>query len=480
MTLIPVIMAGGAGTRLWPVSRALFPKPFMRLPDGQSLLEKTMSRAAGLAGASGLLLVTNREYIFQSHDEYARVDSDLPLSGLLEPVGRNTAPALAMAAQHVRDAFGGDAIMMVMAADHVVGPQDEFGRAVESAAALARDGWIVTFGVKPAYPETGYGYIEVDRARSLGPGFAVAHFREKPDFDTASRYVADGNHFWNSGMFCFRADSFLDELAALQPALAKNAAASWAATRSRQAKLDPSSRNIEIDKETFVGLADISVDYAVIEKSRKVAVVLGDFEWSDIGSWRSVSELTAPDDDGNRVVGEGILLDTRNTYVQSDSRVIAAVGVENLMIVDTPDALLVADRDRAQDVKKVTEQLRARNHEAQRLHKTVHRPWGTYTVLEDGAGHKIKRIEVRPGASLSLQLHHHRSEHWVVVEGVAQVVRGEETVKLVANQSTYIPAETRHRLENIGKVPLVLIEVQTGSYLGEDDIVRFEDNYGRA
>ncbi len=479
MTVLPVILSGGSGSRLWPVSRALYPKPFLRLPDGRTLLRAAFERAGALAGAPGVLLVTNRDYAFQCQDEFAASGVERDLHTILEPAGRNTAPAIAVAAWFARERFGDHAILLAIAADHLIVPQDAFQSDVDAAAALAREGWIATFGIRPTYPEPGYGYIEIDRARPIGGGFATRKFKEKPAADLAARYILDGAHYWNAGIFCMRADLYLAELEIHQPALAAGAAAAWHAARERQESCDPAARSIELVPESFEALADISVDYAVIERSGRVAMVPASFEWSDIGSWRAVSELVAPDTDGNRFVGRAMALDTRNTFIQSAHRLTAAVGVEDLLIVDTEDALLVAHKSRAQDVKRITDRLRAENHEALKLHRTVHRPWGSFTVLEESAHHKIKRLSIKPGGCLSLQMHAQRSEHWVVVEGEARVTRDEQVIRLGRDQSTYIPAGARHRLENPGPEPLVVIEVQTGRYLGEDDIVRLEDRYGR-
>jgi mannose-1-phosphate guanylyltransferase len=481
VAILPVILSGGSGSRLWPVSRALYPKPFLRLPDGRSLLCAAFERAGALKGTPGTLLVTNRDYAFQCQDEFAAAGGATGgLYSILEPVGRNTAPAIAMAAWFARERYGDDTVLLAIAADHLIVPQDAFQSDVDAAAALAREGWIATFGIRPTYPETGYGYIEIDRERPVGGGFAAAKFKEKPAPDLAASFILDGAHYWNSGIFCMRADLYLAELEIHQPELAAGAAAAWRAARERQERLDPGSRTIELHPDSFNALPDISVDYAVIERSQRVAMVPANFEWSDIGSWRAVSELVAPDTEGNRIVGRALALDTRNTFIQSAHRLTAAVGVQDLLIVDTEDALLVAHSSRAQDVKRITDRLRAEGHETQKLHRTVHRPWGSYTVLEESAHHKIKRLSIKPGACLSLQRHEHRSEHWVVVEGEASVTRGEELIRLGRDQSTYIPAGTMHRLENPGDRPLIVIEVQTGRYLGEDDIQRFEDRYGRS
>ena len=485
--LTPVILSGGAGTRLWPVSREAHPKPFMQLADGQSLLQKTLSRVAGLPGVQRVMTLTNREYFFRTRDEYARIREARHLSYdyVLEPVGRNTAPAIAMAALRLQALEGPESVMLVLPADHLINDQLRFGEAVQLAAEQARKGKLVTFGIRPTYPETGFGYIETSEDLVLAgmEGAAssnaqlvpctVRRFVEKPDFMTATAYLESGRHLWNSGMFCFSAGAYLEALQRHAPVVHEGAMACWEASAREQQPL-------ELDPACFAKIPDISIDYAVMEQAADVAVVPGDFGWSDIGSWSAVSELTSADGNGNRVDCETVLVDTSNCFIRGNDRLVAAVGVENLVIVDTPDALLVANRDRTQDVKKVVEQLKLMDHEAYRLHRTVHRPWGTYTVLEESAAFKIKRIVVKPGAALSLQMHHHRSEHWVVVSGMAKVINGEREILVRKNESTYIPYGTAHRLSNPGVIDLVMIEVQSGEYLGEDDIVRFDDQYGRA
>ncbi|HXH02009.1 MAG TPA: mannose-1-phosphate guanylyltransferase/mannose-6-phosphate isomerase [Candidatus Competibacteraceae bacterium] len=470
--IISVILCGGAGTRLWPVSREGHPKPFMKMADGESLLLKTYLRAAQMADGGEILTVTNRDYFFMSKDELTRARLGEPQMAtfLLEPIGRNTAPAIALAALHVAEKHGREAVMLVLSADHLIQDQSAFSAAVTDAASLARQGYLVTFGIVPNAPETGFGYIECGAVE--GPGRHVLRFVEKPTLEKASEYLATGNFLWNSGMFCFQAGIMLEEMARHAPDVYGAAETCWEKLLQSAAAGDTM---LEIPAESFAELPDISIDYAVMERSAKVAVVPGDFGWSDIGSWSTVSQLVQADDDNNRVMGDVILVDSRNTFIQSEDRLVAAVGVDNLMIVDTPDALLVAHPDKAQDVKKVVARLKHNNHEAYKLHRTVVRPWGTYTVLEEGPRFKIKRIEVKPGASLSLQMHHHRSEHWIVVSGMAKVTNGDREILVGTNESTYIPAGHKHRLENPGILDLVMIEVQSGEYLGEDDIVRFGD-----
>lgn len=473
--LIPVILSGGAGTRLWPVSREGNPKPFMKMADGRSLLAKTFERAAGVASGGSIVTVTNRDYYFLSKDEFeaAGVAADCQPVFMLEPTGRNTAPAVALAAHQVAHSHGRNALMLVLPADHLIRDQAAFKTAVAAAASLAQQDYLVTFGIRPTAPETGFGYIESGAA--LGAGLGVARFVEKPTLERAREYLQNGNFLWNSGMFCFRAGALLDELATHAPDVDQAVKACWAAM---SATADASMQ--EIPAAQFDAVPGISVDYAIMERSARVAVVPSDFDWNDIGSWSAVSALVEPDENNNRSTGDVVLVDSRNTFIQSDDRVVAVLGVDGLTIVDTSDALLVARTDKVQDVRKVVAELKNRGHEAFRLHRTVARPWGTYTVLEDGDRFKIKRIMVKPGASLSLQLHHHRSEHWIVVHGMAKVVNGEQELYLRTNESTYIPAGHRHRLENPGLLDLMMIEVQSGEYLGEDDIVRFEDIYGRA
>jgi len=473
--IVPVILSGGAGTRLWPVSREGHPKPFLKLADGQTLLQKTALRAARLAGAQELLTVTNREYYFQTRDDMAALADTVPAPRyLLEPQGRNTGAAVLLAAFQVRDRLGPDSVMLVLSADHLIEQQEVFATAVANAAQVAAKGHLVTFGVRPTEPHTGYGYIELG-----APLQATAHvasaFKEKPALDVAKSYLACGRYVWNSGMFCFSAATLLATAQRVAPELYAAAAACWDASQ-KDGKLADA---LELDRATLLACPDISLDFAIMEKADNVAVVPAEFDWSDIGAWDAIGGLTEPDASGNRIDGEAITVNSQNCYIRSGERLVAAVGVENLVVVDTPDAVLVCHQDKVQQVKQVVERLKASGHDSYRLHRTVHRPWGTYTVLEEASAYKIKRIEVKPGAALSLQMHHHRSEHWIVVSGTASVTNNEDTFLLRANESTYIKAGHAHRLENPGVIPLTMIEVQSGEYLGEDDIVRFVDNYGR-
>jgi mannose-1-phosphate guanylyltransferase len=485
-TLIPTILCGGAGSRLWPVSREQHPKPFIRLADGQSLLQKAWLRGAALSDVSEILTITNRELIFKTEDEYrevaATIQKGLTNSFVLEPFGRNTAPAIAAAALQVKETHGKDAILLVLAADHLISDQDAFAKAVTQAIQLAQLGKLVTFGITPESPETGYGYIEANHGSPFVAGeeqeigFPVIRFVEKPSLEKAQEYVATGRYLWNSGIFCFTAGTLLQEMEQYCPALL--AAARECMDQSRKTKGDNFTQ-IELNPETFDRVPDNSIDYAIMEKSSNVAVVPCSIGWSDIGSWSALGDLSEPDVNGNRTSGEVLLRDVSNCYIQSNERIVGALGINNLIIIDTPDALLVTDRSQAQNVKHLYTSLKARDHDVHKFHRTMHRPWGTYTVLEIGKHFKIKRLEVKPGASLSLQMHKHRSEHWVVVSGVAKVINGEQELIVNHNESTYIPAGHKHRLENASDTDLVIIEVQSGEYLGEDDIVRFEDIYGR-
>ena len=471
--LVPVILSGGAGTRLWPVSRRAHPKPFMQLVDGETLAAKTFNRARAVAGNAPVLTVTSRDYYFYTRDLYAAIDPDAHHAPfLLEPMGRNTAPAIALAALYLREHLGEQACLLVLPADHLVRNQRNFEAAVTEAHELAADGYLVTFGVHPTHAETGYGYIKNGEALTCTGCHRVEAFVEKPDQATAEQYLESGEYRWNSGMFCLRADAILDALQKYAPEVYQAARRCWN-------EMEAGANPLEIPAEAFAECPSISIDYAVMEKAGNCAVVSGDFGWSDIGSWKAISELYESDEAGNRIRGKAVMVGATDCFVQGDQRLVAAVGVKDLVIVDTGDAVLVAHRDQAQDVGEVARELAHLEHDAATWHQTVHRPWGSYTILEDAADCKVKRLVVKPGQVLSLQLHHRRAEHWTCVRGTAKVRLGDDEFLLEENQSTYIPVETLHRLENPGSEDVHLIEVQTGDYFGEDDIERFEDVYGR-
>lgn len=478
MKLIPVIMSGGVGSRLWPESREAHPKPFMQLPDGDNLIRKTYRRAAAFDNVSEVMTVTNRDLLFKTEDEYKLANAGaISQSFILEPFGRNTAAAVAAATIQVQKNHGDNAIILVLAADHLIQNEQAFSATVNSAMQLASEGWLVTFGIQPEAPETGFGYIDANQSAPLGDGFKVNRFVEKPNLATATEYVNAGNYLWNSGMFCFRVGTLLQEMQQHCPEVVTAVTKTINVSRLSEAQR---YSTLALDADTFGKVPDISIDYALMERSQKVATIPCNIGWSDIGSWNAMSELTASDDNGNRFDGEVLTWQASNNYVRSPDRLTSLVGVDNLIVVDTPDAILIADKNHAQDVKHIVSQLKKSGHDAHLLHRTVHRPWGTYTTLEEGDRFKIKRIVVKPGASLSLQMHHHRSEHWIVVTGMARVVNDDRELLLDTNESTFIRAGHKHRLENPGVVDLVLIEVQCGDYLGEDDIVRFADIYGRA
>lgn len=468
---VPVILCGGAGSRLWPVSREDHPKPFIRLPDGKSLLQKAYERAMGLPNVQEILTVTNRDLYFKIKDEYAEIPSQMLCNSyILEPFGRNTAAAVAIASEWVRRKHGENAVMLVLAADHLISDQNGFEKAVEQAITLATCGRIVTFGIQPEWPETGYGYIEAQ-------GSDVVRFIEKPALEIAKQYVQTGNHLWNSGIFCFEVQTILQEMRDYCPDIYNQSVACLQASIDSNNTL---SSAIELASGPFEKVPENSIDYAVMEKTRLASVVSCQIGWSDIGSWTALGELSPSDANGNRIVGDAVLEGTHNTTIHAENRLVGAVGLNDMIIIETADAVLVADRHQAQDVKKIYSKLKLMGHEAYKHHATVQRPWGSYTVLGEGPNFKLKRIEVKPNNSLSLQYHHHRSEHWVVVSGTATVYNNDKEIVLQANESTFISAGHKHRLSNHSDEMVVLIEVQTGSYLGEDDIVRLSDIYGRA
>jgi mannose-1-phosphate guanylyltransferase/mannose-6-phosphate isomerase len=472
LQLTPVVLSGGAGTRLWPLSRELYPKQLLPLTSDYTMLQETVRRLAGLQ-VTAPIVVCNDAHRFIVAEQLRAIDS--PAQAIvLEPVGRNTAPAIALAALSAlaaNEAHGdGDALLLVLPADHVIRDLAAFRAAVQIAAAAARAGELVTFGVVPLAPETGYGYIQ--RGAALASGWRIARFVEKPGRSTAEEFLASGGYYWNSGMFLFGARRYLEELRRLAPDIA---AACEQAFASAQRDLDFT----RIDAAAFAACRSESIDYAVMERTGNAVVVPLDAGWSDVGSWSSLHAACTPDADGNVIRGDVLAEETHDSYLHAESRLVAVVGLNDHVVVETKDAVLVAPRDRVQDVKALVARIRQDGRSEHLLHREVFRPWGSYDSLDSGERFQVKRLTVRPGGVLSLQLHHHRAEHWVVVSGTARITRGEEVFLLEENQSTYIPIGVRHRIENPGKVPLHIIEVQSGGYLGEDDIVRFEDQYGR-
>ena len=464
--LLPVILSGGSGTRLWPLSREAYPKQFLPLAGELTMLQATWHRVAAIAGRAPLV-VANEEHRFVAAEQLQQVGAT-PEAILLEPVGRNTAPAIAIAALEA-GRQGGDAVLLVLPSDHVIGDEAAFQRAVTAAMPAATTGKLVTFGIVPSGPETGYGYIKAAAGSQVR---AVERFVEKPDLTTAESYVASGEYFWNSGMFLFKASRYLDELRKFNPSMM-----SACEQALEQASIDQDF--IRLSPAAFAACPSDSIDYAVMERTQDAVVVPLDAGWSDVGSWSALWEVSDKDANGNAHHGDVIEIDCRNTYAYG-SRLIALVGLEDVVVVETDDAVMVGHRDRVQDVKELVSQIKKEGRSEAAAHRKVYRPWGAYDSIDNGSRFQVKRITVKPGAVLSLQMHHHRAEHWIVVSGTAEVTRGDEIILLTENQSTYIPLGVTHRLRNPGKLPLGLIEVQSGSYLGEDDIVRFEDQYGRA
>lgn len=463
----PVILAGGTGSRLWPLSRELYPKQLLQLIDDTSLLQTTVLRVCQLEGTLPPLVVVGEEHRFITRSQIDALKG-VPegYSILLEPHGRNTAPAVCAAVEFCALSDNDDTILLVLPADHLILRQEAFAAAIATATELAAKGAIVTFGIEPQSPETGYGYIE------RGEGNAVLSFKEKPDLATALAYLESGNYFWNSGMFAFSIKTFREEMGKYAPEMLAIMAES-VRLGTRDGKF------YRLDCETMATSPSDSIDYALMEKTDKAAVVAANLDWSDIGSWKALWELSGKDEQGNVSSGDVILEDTHNCLIRAENKLVATIGLEDTLVIETADALLVAPLSRSQDVKKVVTRLKKKQRDEFKFHRTMFRPWGSYTVLEQQQRYQIKRITVYPGKKLSLQMHHHRHEHWVIVTGTARITNGEESFLLYENQSTYIPAGIRHRLENPGVIELELIEVQNGSYLGEDDIVRFDDNYGR-
>jgi mannose-1-phosphate guanylyltransferase/mannose-6-phosphate isomerase len=469
--IIPVILAGGSGSRLWPLSRQHYPKQLLKLFGDRTMLQQTLLRLEGLPDLGDPVVVCNEEHRFMVAEQLQEI-GQARAAILLEPLARNTAPALALAALKAQT-MADNPTLLVLAADHVIRDVPLFHQAVASAVTAAEAGHLVTFGVEPTRPETGYGYIKIQQSKKGGGAYPVEQFAEKPDLATAQRYLAQGTYYWNSGMFVFQTEGFLAELERHSPDVLAAAQKSY---RKAVSDLD----FVRIDRDAFAEAPNISIDYAVMENSDQVVCVPFAAGWSDVGCWQSFWELSDKDERGNSFVGDSIDVGSRDTLVFSQDKLVATIGVDNLMVINTPDAVLVADKGAAQQVKAVIAQIEQQQNRTEHLqHREIYRPWGCYDSVDEGTRYQVKRITVKPGAQLSLQMHYHRAEHWIVVRGTAKVEKGDEILLLSENESTFIPVGMRHRLSNPGKIPLELIEVRSGPYLGEDDIQRLDDSYGR-
>ncbi len=474
--MIPVILSGGSGTRLWPLSRSNYPKQFLPITDEKTLFQLTLERVSNLNQSlinfQNPIIVTNENHRFIVAEQLRQQKVTAKI--LLEPVAKNTAPAIAAAAE-LALSYGEDPVLLILAADHVIQQQDAFNKAIEVGLMAAEAGNLVTFGIVPNAPETGYGYIKaniaIDKALD-NKIYTVAKFVEKPNLETAQKYIAEGSYLWNSGMFMFKASAYLQELEKYNPAIVKSAKDSIANSKN---DLD----FVRLNKDSFEQSPEDSIDYAVMEKTDKAVVVPLDANWSDVGAWNSVWEVSPKDENGNVLRGDTIVESTNNTLVHAEHRLVSVLGLDDVIVIETSDAVLVANKNKVQDIKKIVEKLKSTHRSEVDQHRKVYRPWGSYDSIDSGSRYQVKCIVVNPGQKLSIQMHHHRSEHWIVVSGTAKVHKGDERLLLTENQSVYIPLGEIHALENPGKVPLELIEVQSGSYLGEDDIVRFEDLYGR-
>lgn len=466
MNITPVIMAGGTGSRLWPMSRALHPKQFLKLTSNQSMLQETVKRTEAITDQKNIV-ICNDEHRFLAAEQLREINQLGQI--ILEPIGRNTAPAIALAAlQLIKQ--DPEALMLVLAADHVIKNQTAFEQSVQKAAIAAEQGKMVTFGIVPTHAETGYGYIK--RGDIELDGFKVDQFVEKPNKEIAQQYLDTGDYYWNSGMFLFKASRYLEELQQHRSDI-------YQACEQAMVNTAEDLDFIRVDKELFTACPSESIDYAVMEKTNSAVVIPLDADWSDVGAWSALWDISEKDQNNNVIRGDVLTHNSHNCYFNTEKKLIAAVGVDNIVVIETKDAVLVAHKDKVQDVKEIVEQLKSSDRTEHHLHREVYRPWGKYDSIDNGKRDHVKRITVNPGEKLSIQMHHHRSEHWIVVSGTARVTNGEQTLLVTEDQSTYIPLGTIHALENPGKIPLEMIEVQTGSYLGEDDIVRFEDRYGR-
>ena len=466
--MIPVILSGGSGTRLWPLSRGQYPKQFLPLVSRYTMLQETIRRLDGIADLQAPIAVCNEDHRFMLAEQLWEIGIK-PAAIILEPVGKNTAPAVALAALSAASA---DDILLVLPADHVIANLPAFHQAIAQAKILAEQDFLVTFGIVPNEPETGYGYIKRDVVQ-YGDAFKVAAFVEKPDADTAQQYVDSGNYFWNSGMFAFKAGRFLQELEKFNPAM-------LAACRQ---SLDTATIDLDfvrLNKAAFTACPADSIDYAVMEKTDKAVVIPLDADWNDVGSWSALWDVKEKDEFGNAISGDVLTVDSHNSFIHAERKLVTVIGISDLVVVETDDAVMIAPKDRVQEVKNIVDQLKALGRKEANYHRKVFRPWGQFDSVDNGERHQTKRIIVNPGAKLSLQKHHHRAEHWVVVKGTALVTKGDESLLLSENESTFIPLGVVHCLENPGVIPLEIVEVQSGSYLGEDDIVRFNDQYGRA
>lgn len=483
MMLVPVVLSGGNGSRLWPVSREAHPKPFIRFNnDPNSLIQKTYQRAVNVPNVKKIITITNVEYYYQTKKELKELgypNTSKEFSFILEPLSRNTAAAIIFSALFVEEIINPDAVLLVLPADHIILNQDKFNLSIEKAYRLSKKKLLTMFGIIPHNAETAYGYIQYGESCEIASAYKVVKFYEKPTYEAAQSYIEEGNYLWNSGIFCFEVKTFLDSVKAYIPELYLKALDCWKLSTKKNSVFQD---RIKLDEQSFAKLENISIDYALMEKAQNIAVLPANFGWSDIGSWSALNTLLKPEENGNRIVGNAVLQETYHTTIYSQNypgRVIATLGIKNLTVVDTHDALLICANSHIQKIKRLVKELKTKGHESYRYHQTIYRPWGHYTILDQGPNYKLKRLIVHAGASLSLQMHQYRNEYWVVVAGTASIENDHKKFTLKEQQSTFIPLGSKHCLSNFDDQDLVLIELQIGSYLGEDDIIRFKDNYDR-